>query len=64
MRDDRVGAGNCVLRDNGLIGVQVSVFECGFYSAHAEKGVGVAESLRNNLKFAEETSWQAVRLAQ
>lgn len=64
MRDDRVGAGNRVLRDNGLIGVQVSVLQCGFYSAHAEKGVGVAESLRNNLKFAEETSWQAVRLAR
>ena len=52
MRDDRVGAGNRVLRDNGLIGVQVSVFECGFYSAHAEKVVGVADSLRNNLNAA------------
>lgn len=30
MRDDRVGAGNHVLRDNGLIGVQVSVLGVDF----------------------------------
>lgn len=45
-----MGDSNHMLRDNGLIGVKVSVFERELDSEKSEKGVGVVNSLRNPVK--------------